>query len=157
MSLRFCKRPTWWHSNLPYTNADIEKPEQVECEIGGNKFTSYAAVMKDGKDVICGRVTSVLKDAIGFGDAFVDWAVKQTLEFLRNRIKSFEEYSPAVMHIKGIHNTVADAISRLDFCPVQEEKTNWMMFTQCWCHYTMQTPTEESTTNQQQPNKHSVC
>lgn len=95
MSLRFCKRPTWWHSNLPYTNADIEKPEQVECEIGGNKFTSYAAVMKDGKDVICGRVTSVLKDAIGFGDAFVDWAVNQTLEFLRNRIKSFEEYSPA--------------------------------------------------------------
>jgi hypothetical protein len=26
------------------------------------------------------------------------------------------------MHIKGIHNTVADAISRLDFCPVQDEK-----------------------------------
>lgn len=95
MSLRFCRKPTWWNSNLPYTNADIEKPEQVECEIGGNRFSSYAAVTKDGKDVICARVTSVLKDAIGFGDNFVDWAVNQTLDFLREKITAFEEYSPA--------------------------------------------------------------
>ena len=40
-----------------------------------------------------------------------------------------EEYVPEVVHIKGIHNTVADAVSRLDFGPVQEEKTNWMRFT----------------------------
>ena len=60
-----------------------------------------------------------------------------------------EEYGPDFVHIKGIHNTVADAISRLDICPVQEEKTNLMMFTKCWCHYTMQAPPEESTTNQQ--------
>jgi ribonuclease HI len=26
-----------------------------------------------------------------------------------------EEYGPEIVHIKGIHNTVADAISRLDF------------------------------------------
>ena len=26
-----------------------------------------------------------------------------------------EEYGPKIVHIKGIHNTVADAISRLDF------------------------------------------
>jgi hypothetical protein len=57
------------------------------------------------------------------------------------------------MHIKGIHNTVADAISRLDFCPVQDEKANWMTFTKCWCHYTMHAPTEESTiTHQHQIN-----
>ncbi len=40
-----------------------------------------------------------------------------------------EEYGPEVMHIKGILNKVADAISRLDICPVLEEKTNCMMFT----------------------------
>ena len=40
-----------------------------------------------------------------------------------------EEYGPEVVHIKCIHNTVADAISRLDICPVQEEKTNWMTST----------------------------
>ena len=53
------------------------------------------------------------------------------------------------MHIKGIQNTVADAISRLDFDPVQDEKANWMLFTKCWCHYTMHAPPEESSTNQQ--------
>jgi hypothetical protein len=35
-----------------------------------------------------------------------------------------EEFGPEIVHIKGIHNTVADAISRLDFGLVQDEKTN---------------------------------
>ncbi len=29
-----------------------------------------------------------------------------------------EEYIPNIVHIKGIHNTVANAISRLDYGPV---------------------------------------
>ena len=33
----------------------------------------------------------------------------------------FEEFGPEIVHIKGIQNTVADAISRLDFDPVQNE------------------------------------
>ena len=33
-----------------------------------------------------------------------------------------EEYGPEIVHIKGIHNTVADAISRLDFGPVHKMK-----------------------------------
>ena len=60
-----------------------------------------------------------------------------------------EEYGPEIVHINGIHNTVADAISRLDFGPVQDEKANWMTFTKCWCHYTMHAPTEESIINHQ--------
>ncbi len=35
----------------------------------------------------------------------------------------FEEYAPQMMYIKGIHNTVADAISQLDYNP-QLNKTN---------------------------------
>ena len=60
-----------------------------------------------------------------------------------------EEYGPEIVHIKGIHNTVADAISRLDFGPVQDEKANWMTFTKCWCHYTTHVPKEESTQKHQ--------
>ena len=60
-----------------------------------------------------------------------------------------EEYGPKIVHIKGINNTVADAISRLDFGPVLDEKANWMMFTKCWCHYTRHTTTEESTITHQ--------
>ena len=44
---------------------------------------------------------------------------------------------------------VADVISRLDISLVQNEKANWMTFTQRWCHYTMHAPPEESSTNQQ--------
>ena len=63
-----------------------------------------------------------------------------------------DEYGPKIMYIKGIHNTVADTISRLDFGPVHE-KANWMTFTKCWCHYTMHAHTEESTiTHQHQMN-----
>ena len=28
-----------------------------------------------------------------------------------------EEYAPQIIHIKGIHNTVADAVSHLDYDP----------------------------------------
>ena len=48
-----------------------------------------------------------------------------------------EEYGPEIVYIKGIDNTVADAISRLDFTPTptntKEECQNWMTFTKRWC------------------------
>eukprot|EP00804_Cyclotella_cryptica_P018783 CCRYP_007253-RA/>CCRYP_007253-RA protein AED:0.44 eAED:0.55 QI:0/0/0/1/0/0/3/0/216 len=39
-----------------------------------------------------------------------------------------EEYGPTVVYIKGIHNTVADAISRLDYGPVADDRSTWMTF-----------------------------
>ena len=42
-----------------------------------------------------------------------------------------EEYGPEIVYIKGIHNTVVDAISRLDFGPTKDVKENWMTFTKC--------------------------
>ena len=51
-----------------------------------------------------------------------------------------EEYGPEIVYIKGIHNTVADAISRLDYAPApaktpKQVRQNWMTFTNCWCEY----------------------
>jgi hypothetical protein len=54
-----------------------------------------------------------------------------------------EEYGPEIIHIKGIHNTVADAISWLDYCPVQNNRETWMTFTQCWCYYASHTSTQQ--------------
>ena len=34
-----------------------------------------------------------------------------------------KEYGPTIMHIKGIHNAVVDAISCLDYGPIQERST----------------------------------
>ena len=49
-----------------------------------------------------------------------------------------EEYGPEIVYIKGIDNTVADAISRLQYTPAlnpnREECQNWMTFTKRWCH-----------------------
>jgi hypothetical protein len=71
-----------------------------------------------------------------------------------------EEYAPQIMYIKGIHNTVADAISQLDYDP-QLNKTNeythatlgveleelstwqWKSFAHHWCSYNgSSTPTQ---------------
>ena len=60
-----------------------------------------------------------------------------------------EEYAPEIIYIKGIHNTIADAISRLDYDPklnttneynhathVKSTKVtsnhHWMMFSKFW-------------------------
>jgi hypothetical protein len=47
------------------------------------------------------------------------------------------------LYIKGINNTVEDAISRLNYGPIQEDRSTMMAFAQCWCHYT--SGQEEST------------
>eukprot|EP00804_Cyclotella_cryptica_P029391 CCRYP_013329-RA/>CCRYP_013329-RA protein AED:0.14 eAED:0.20 QI:0/0/0/1/0.5/0.33/3/0/844 len=60
-----------------------------------------------------------------------------------------EEYGPTVVYIKGIHNTVADAISRLDYGPVANDRSTWMTFAQCWCyHNTAQRKSSLATTKQ---------
>jgi hypothetical protein len=60
-----------------------------------------------------------------------------------------EEYAPKIIYIKGIHNTVVDAISQLDYDPKvnltneynhamhrvstkEEESQKWLMFTKLW-------------------------
>ena len=49
-----------------------------------------------------------------------------------------EEYCPEIIYIKGIHNTVADDISRLEFSPktnpsLNTDKQNWTILTKNWC------------------------
>jgi hypothetical protein len=72
-----------------------------------------------------------------------------------------EEYAPEIIYIKGIHNTVADAISRLDYDPklnttneynhathvmstkVESNQKKWMMFSKFWsCFSETQDPDE---------------
>eukprot|EP00956_Cyclotella_meneghiniana_P018118 scaffold29927_cov44-Cyclotella_meneghiniana.AAC.1 len=55
-----------------------------------------------------------------------------------------EEFGPKVVWIKGVHNTVADAISRLDYSPVKDVNQNWMTFAKCWNFYSQEVPTAEA-------------
>ena len=121
------------HQHYSVTNIDIELLAIVETlkEFKGMLWGQKLKVFTDHKNLI--------QDALGLTSDRVYWW----------RLL-LEEFGPEIVHIKGIQNTVADAISRLDFGPVQDEKANWMTFTKCWCHYTMQATPMESTTNQQQ-------
>eukprot|EP00804_Cyclotella_cryptica_P028168 CCRYP_011016-RA/>CCRYP_011016-RA protein AED:0.14 eAED:0.08 QI:0/0/0/1/0/0/2/0/286 len=67
-------------------------------------------------------------------------AIVETLKEFKGMLwgQRLKESGPKIVSIKGIHSTVADVISRLDFGPAPSEHENWMTFTKCWCHYTMQ-------------------
>jgi hypothetical protein len=44
--------------------------------------------------------------------------------------------------IKGVHNTVADAISRLNYVSSPDTNLNWMTFTKCWNFYSQEMTAE---------------
>jgi hypothetical protein len=67
----------------------------------------------------------------------------------------FEEYGPEIVYIKGIHNTVADALSCLDFGPVTDDKENWTIFNKCLNFYIQKNSNVDkspSTTHEKQMN-----
>jgi hypothetical protein len=77
-----------------------------------------------------------------------------------------EEYAPKIIHMKGVHNTVADAISRLDYDPKlnstneynnamhvmstnEEARQKWLMCSTFWsCYNKMQENPDETNTIQ---------
>ena len=67
---------------------------------------------------------NLMQDALGFtSDRVYHWRLL------------LEEYGPEIVYIKGIHNTVADAISCLEYTSVKSDKVNWMTFTRKFCYY----------------------
>eukprot|EP00804_Cyclotella_cryptica_P029659 CCRYP_019048-RA/>CCRYP_019048-RA protein AED:0.43 eAED:0.43 QI:0/-1/0/1/-1/1/1/0/216 len=64
-----------------------------------------------------------------------------------------EEYGPTIVYIKGIHNTVADAISRLDYGPVPDDRSTWMTFAQCWCYHNTSQPETSLASTQESMNQ----
>jgi hypothetical protein len=53
---------------------------------------------------------NLIRDALGLTS---DWVYRWRL--------LLEEYGPEIVYIKGIHNTVADAISRLEYDPYRSK------------------------------------
>ena len=64
-----------------------------------------------------------------------------------------------LVYIKGIHNTIADAISWLEYVSPDNPSTdatmhqNWMTFSKCWCKYTQ---TYTNSTNKHNYSMNSV-
>jgi hypothetical protein len=70
-----------------------------------------------------------------------------------------KEYGPEIVYTKGIHNTVADAISWLEYVSPDTPSTdatmhqNWMTFSKCWRKYTL---THNDSTNKHNYSMNSV-
>ena len=60
-----------------------------------------------------------------------------------------DEYGPEIVYIKGIDNTMKNAISCLDITLAppaeQSEQQNWMTFTKCWCNIKQEAHNKHST------------
>ena len=83
--------------------------------------------------------------------------IQEALDITADRVYMWrlivEEYGPENIYIKGIHNTVADEISQLDYAPAQSHKKecqNWMTLTKCCC--SVHSP-DENTTNYEESMK----
>ena len=98
------------------------------------ELLAIVETLKEFKGMLWGQIITVftdhknlIQDALGLtSDRVYRWRL------------IIEEYGPEIIYIKGINNTVADAISRLDFSPIahpdlESDKKNWMNFAKCFC------------------------
>jgi len=142
--LRFSVGNSLTHSKYTITNLELLAIVETLKEFNGmlwgqriNVYTDHKNLTRDGLGLTSDRVA-------------------------RCRIL-LEEYAPEIIYIKGIHNTVVDAISRLDYDPklnttneynhathVMSTKVasnhHWMMFSKFWsCFNETQDPDKFNT------------
>jgi hypothetical protein len=103
-----------------YSVTEIELLAIVET------LKEFKGMLWGQKLVVCTDHKNLMQDTVGLTcDRVYHWRLL------------LKEYGPEIVNIKGIHNSVADAVSRLDFGPTEDNKENWRTFTKCWCFYTM--------------------
>ena len=88
-------------------------------------LTGHAETLEEFKGMFWGEFITVytnhknlMQDALGF-----------TLALIYSWRSLLEEYGPTIVYVKGIQNTVMDAISHLDCSPVINYRATWMTFT----------------------------
>jgi hypothetical protein len=86
---------------------------QSKCTVTKLELLAIVETLKEFKGMLCGQRLNVYtnhmnrtRDGLGLtSDRVTQWRIL------------LEEYTPEIIYIKGKHNTVADAISRLDYDP----------------------------------------
>ena len=112
---------------LAFFSRKLSKAQQ-KYSVTEQELLAIVETLKEFKGMLWGQKITVytdhknlMQDALGLtSDRVYRWRLL------------LEEYCPSIEYIKGIHNTVADAISRLDYGPVEHDRDNWMTFIQCW-------------------------
>eukprot|EP00804_Cyclotella_cryptica_P004887 CCRYP_004939-RA/>CCRYP_004939-RA protein AED:0.40 eAED:0.34 QI:0/0/0/1/1/1/2/0/530 len=109
---------------------------QQKYSVTEQELLAIVETLKEFKGMLWGQQITIyidhknlMQDALGLtSDRVYRWRLL------------LEEYGPTIVYIKGIHNTVADAISRLDYGPVTDDRSTWMTFAQCWCYHNTSQP-----------------
>eukprot|EP00804_Cyclotella_cryptica_P028112 CCRYP_010987-RA/>CCRYP_010987-RA protein AED:0.44 eAED:0.44 QI:0/0/0/1/0/0/2/0/282 len=94
-------------------------PAQQKYSVTEQELLTIVETLKEFKGMLWGQQISVytdhknlMQDALGLtSDRVYRWRLL------------LEEYGPTIVYIKGIHNTVADAISRLDYGPITDDRS----------------------------------
>eukprot|EP00804_Cyclotella_cryptica_P017417 CCRYP_016643-RA/>CCRYP_016643-RA protein AED:0.05 eAED:0.05 QI:1387/-1/1/1/-1/1/1/282/1119 len=122
---------------------------QQKYRVTEQELLAIVETLKEFKGMIWGQQITVytdhknlMQDALGLtSDRVYRWRLL------------LEEYGPTIVYIKGIHNTVADAISRLDYGPVTDDRSTWMTFAQSWCYHNTTLPEASLATTQESMNQ----
>ncbi len=110
--------------------------------------------MKEFKGILWGQSIKVFTDHA----SLIRDALGMTLDHVYQWRLLLEEYGPKIVYIKGIHNTVADAISRLVYDPSfnqtaenyhlakvkkrsskRSQRQSWMTVSKHWCNLEIDT------------------
>ena len=115
---------------LAFFSRKLSDP-QTRYNVTEKELLAIVETLKEFKGMLWGQSIVVytdhknlIQDALGLtSDRVYRWRLL------------LEEYGPEIIYIKGIHNTVADAISRLEIVPrtLKQERQNWMIRTKLWC------------------------
>jgi len=115
---------------LAFFSRKLSDP-QTRYNVTEKELLAIVETLKEFKGMLWGQSIVVytdhknlIQDALGLtSDRVYRWRLL------------LEEYGPEIIYIKGIHNTVADAISRLEMIPrtLKQERQNWMIRTKLWC------------------------
>ena len=82
------------------------------------ELLAIVETLKEFKGMLWGQKSKVFTDH----NNLIQDALRLTSDCVYQWRLLLEEYGPEIVHIKGIHNTVAGVISRLDFGLVQDER-----------------------------------
>eukprot|EP00804_Cyclotella_cryptica_P022800 CCRYP_005016-RA/>CCRYP_005016-RA protein AED:0.47 eAED:0.57 QI:0/0/0/1/0/0/2/0/126 len=112
-SIRIAPNFNW--AALAFFSRKLSQAQQ-KYSVTEQELLAIVETLKEFKGMLWGQQITVytdhknlMQDALGLtSDRVYRWRLL------------LEEYGPTVVYIKGIHNTVADAISRLDYGPVHE-------------------------------------
>ena len=91
---------------------------QQRYSVTKTELLAIVETLKEFKGILWGQKLKVFTDH----ENLIQDALGLTSDRVYRWRLLLEEYGLKIVHIKGIHNTVADAISRLDFGLVQDEK-----------------------------------